>query len=216
MSSKISFFGKDLWAEFENEVLALTTEALSELKTMKFDNAYENTVNYSLNESLRKIRYEKRNSNSLTPYPMYEAELIGKEKDEERSKRFGKKPDFQFVFRDNLADYEHWEISYCIECKRLGDTTFSRKYIDDGINRFIDKEWEYGIRAQSGAMIGYIQSSNEKVILSQVNQYNSQKSLNQIKLNRKQNGISLFKQNIMRKNIEPKEFKLNHLWVDLI
>ena len=226
MNSRISFLDNDYWAQLESDLLEMTINALILLKNELKDQVEENPINFVLNRCFLKASRSKiRNQYghlAKARQPDYEAEKISYEDDETRFKRMGKRPDFQWKLYDDsaLPDSILYSIVFTIECKRIGDKVNNRDlckaYIDHGILRFTNKEWSYGSGADSGAMIGYIQSSNEKIILSQINQHITQKSLNKIKPNRKQNGISLLKQNIKRKNIEPKEFSLNHLWVDLI
>lgn len=147
---------------------------------------------------------------------------IDHEDDDSRSRRIGKRPDFQWQLYNDSAPINSnlYSTVFTIECKRLGDKVKNRNlfsaYTKQGILRFIDRKWSYGDGVKSGAMIGYIQSSNEKLILFQVNKINLKNSLNEIKPDQKQKGISILKQEIKREYIKPKDFKLNHIWVKLI
>ncbi len=225
MNSKPSFLDNDYWAQLESDLLEITINALLLLKNELKDQVEENPINFVLNRCFLKASRSKIKNQygnfAKARQPDYEAEKINYEDDETRFKRMGKRPDFQWKLYDDSAPINStsYSVVFTIECKRLGDRVNNRDlckaYVDHGILRFTNKEWSYGSGADSGAMIGYIQSSKEIKILSQVNHHIAQKSLNEIRLNRKQNGISVLKQNIKRKNIEPKDFSLNHLWVNL-
>ena len=94
----------------------------------------------------------------------------------------------------------------------------NRNYVTKGIKRFDCSSHEYGKRASSGIMIGYIINMEPKEILKEVNQY-KKKYLSYIAditmaFNRK-SIIFSDKQNFQRKNVTPNEFNLTHIWVDI-
>jgi hypothetical protein len=76
---------------------------------------------------------------------------------------------------------------------------------------------EYGKRASSGMMVGYIISMSPEKILDEVNTrqkqhcpYNPAVEFEFVKENVRQ-----YRQKLNRKNLKPEMFKLVHLWVDL-
>ena len=87
----------------------------------------------------------------------------------------------------------------------------------NGIHRFDSSEHEYGKRAFSGIMIGYIISMLPEEILIEINAY--QKALcadyREIEYRFTQNEVRQHFQRLIRKNIKPETFELVHLWVDL-
>lgn len=78
MSSKISFFGKDYWAELESDLLEIIINALLLLKTELKDQVEENSINFVLNRCfLKASRTKIRNQYGhfrKDGKPMYEAE----------------------------------------------------------------------------------------------------------------------------------------------
>ena len=76
---------------------------------------------------------------------------------------------------------------------------------------------EYGKRADSGMMIGYIISMRPEEIESEVNVYQKKHASEYTQIRFLFNTMTLFKtrQDIKRKNVMPSQFELFHLWVDL-
>ena len=54
-----------------------------------------------------------------------------------------------------------------IECKRLAPDDLARRYVVEGIDRFV--QGHYGAKARTGAMIGYIISGTPTAVLDRVN-----------------------------------------------
>ena len=86
-----------------------------------------------------------------------------------------KRPDFMWGYFDPL-ETDEWKgnRNYTIECKRLGKKSashweFNKKYVENGIRRFISEEHSYGKSESSGAMIGYIENMEFDDILQEVN-----------------------------------------------
>jgi hypothetical protein len=84
-----------------------------------------------------------------------------------------KRPDFAWTLLDHSAPSGLDGCrEFVVECKRLGDkpgdATLSRRYVDNGVRRFVDPGHRYGLRGTSGVMVGYIQQSDVDTILRQV------------------------------------------------
>jgi len=134
-----------------------------------------------------------------------------------------KRPDFACKLTNQYAtSSEEYEISLHVECKRLGFPTSSswklnKNYVTRGMKRFDCDSHEYGKRASSGMMIGYIIDMEPEEILEEVNRY-KQKHLSyfpDISMAVDEASVSRNRQNLERKHVAPKEFDLIHLWVDL-
>ena len=73
-----------------------------------------------------------------------------------------KRPDFTCKLSNpHSASAEEYEIPLHVECKRLGFPTspswkLNKNYVTEGMKRFDCDSHEYGKRASSGMMIGYI------------------------------------------------------------
>ena len=105
---------------------------------------------------------------------------------------------------------------------RLGNPTsaswnLNENYVINGIKRFDCKTHEYGKRAPSGMMIGYIISMTPAEIEMEVNGYQKKHLPNCPHITFKSDVKTLFQthQEIQRRNVEPTQFELIHLWVDL-
>jgi len=110
-----------------------------------------------------------------------------------------------------------------VECKRLGSPTsanwiLNENYVKNGIKRFDCELHEYGKRAPSGMMVGYIISMSPEKILDEVNTHQKQHcSYNTaIKLGFVKGNVHQYRQKLNRKNLKPEVFKLVHLWVNLM
>lgn len=127
-------------------------------------------------------------------------------------------PDFQWGYRDLQ---ENSKKVFEVECKRLGNPTspswkLNENYVEKGIKRFIPPG-QYGQRAPSGTMIGYIQSMKLERILAEVNAKAAKETIPQLILTEdgwKPQGISKLEHQLPRPfPISP--FTLHHFWVDL-
>ncbi|MFH1933453.1 MAG: hypothetical protein ABIN18_17905 [Pseudomonadota bacterium] len=134
-----------------------------------------------------------------------------------------KRPDFTCKCYNPFASCtEEHEIALHVECKLLGDPTsknwiLNENYTTRGIKRFDAKSHEYGKRAPSGLIIGYIISMEPEQIVCEVNNFQQKQFPNNTTLSFQFNNPPVFKekQNLKRKNVNPEIFQLIHLWVDL-
>jgi len=134
-----------------------------------------------------------------------------------------KRPDFTCKFSNPYAaSAEEHEIPLHVECKCLGFPTSSswilnRNYVTKGMRRFDGRSHEYGKRAPSGMMIGYIIDMEPNRILEEVNQH-KQKHLSYFPdmcLSDGEEQVFRNRQDLKRKNVAPEKFDLIHLWIDL-
>jgi hypothetical protein len=86
-------------------------------------------------------------------------------------------PDIQWGYQDEQADAMRSARLFHIECKRLGNSTLSGRYVSNGIWRFIDSHWSYGKDVADGAMVGYVKSSGSATALVEVNRASSSKGI---------------------------------------
>jgi len=138
-----------------------------------------------------------------------------------------KRPDFSCPFRNNTAQSaKDAYLDYHIESKRLGKPSssgwnFNKKYVTDGIHRFLSFEHRYGEGTYSGAMIGYVQNMSLKSILEEVNSHilhsSHQKTplINFLNDDFDNEGVVNTSQQLFRTYVLPSPFALRHLWVDL-
>jgi len=213
-----------LWKRHETLYIEIFILALQRLKSSIDDISHEDIISEFLCPILNKVCFEegrKRNCEIRTPdwekpiQPLNNSELKGG--------KIRKRPDFTCKFTNPLAnDADEHEIPLHIECKRLGEATsdswkLNKNYVINGIMRFDSSEHEYGKRASSGIMIGYIVSMSPDQILTEVNDYGKERFHNGqiIEYQSKGNTIRQYQQKLVREKLQPEIFQLTHLWVDL-
>ncbi len=167
-----------LWKRHELLYSEVFSAALMELVEMDSVSGDEDSISEILSLTLNRVCFnfgKSRNQEVQTPYwegpvpPVTEGELKGG--------KIKKRPDFTCRCLNPWANSpEEHEISLHVECKRLGHPTsatwnLNENYVKNGIKRFDSKTHEYGKRAYSGMMIGYIISMTPKKIEAEVNDY---------------------------------------------
>lgn len=156
---------------------------------------------------------------NITPY--FSGRNQAREEDTTPHQSEQKEPDcqvFRFVDAETLVMH-----SYTVECKRLDLSKDgsphgkSEYYVNDGVLRFIKREYSYGIDVESGLMIGYVQSADFDKFHQCVNHYCKKISVPDLTLSGawKHGGLSELEQLLQRVEMEPKRFLLRHFWVDL-
>jgi hypothetical protein len=141
--------------------------------------------------------------------------------DEARAKREQKRPDFQWIFLDRYeSNPQRSSRQFVVECKRLGkpsraDWVFNLNYNNHGIIRFCDPEWAYAKLMQSGAMVGYWQSMDQKDVLLDVNGGCKSSSLPELTLVASKPGKTSRLEHLLERGFEVSPFTLHHLWIDL-
>jgi hypothetical protein len=139
-----------------------------------------------------------------------------------RARREQKRPDFQWVYLDRYeSDPQRSSRQFVVECKRLGDPprsdwVLNLNYIEHGIARFRHPDWAYAKRAQSGAMIGYVQSMTPAAILVAVNaECRTQSFPDLAPSGAWVNGGTTRLDHSFDRSFEISPIKLHHFWVDL-
>jgi len=198
--------------------------ALRELSESASVSGDEDAISEILCSILNRVCYKlgkSRNQELQTPY--WETPIQPVTGDELKGGKIKKRPDFTCkCINPWAASPEKYEISLHIECKLLGNPTSAtwisnKNYVKNGIKRFDSKFHEYGKRADSGMMIGYIISMTPQEIESEVNDYQKKHAPEYAEIKLFFDTTTFFKtrQAIKRKNVLPVRFELIHLWVDL-
>ena len=204
---------KNLWQRHEDIYQKLFMDALSELKIMNAVSLSEDAISEKLSIALQKLCY---GTGYEIIQPVWEKQIQPLSESEEKGGKTNKRPDFTCVLLDSTAKFENSQIPLHVECKLLGKKNNSwalcKKYVIKGMCRFDSPEHEYGKRASSGIMIGYIINSASEEIQQKINSH--------IKAPFSQLGISLRQkigsttQSINRKSVLPQKFSLFHIWRD--
>ena len=203
-----------LWMKHEKLYCSIFYEALQQLEINEDQRNNEDAISEVLCPVLREVCFKDEREIKT---PDWEKPIQPATTDELKGGKINKRPDFTCNFLNSLAaSPETYEIPFHVECKRLGKTAGSpalnKKYITNGINRFDCKTHEYGKRAPSGMMIGYIVNMEPAAILEAVNKYIPDEQL-KLKFSFTQKVVSC-EQNLNRKHVNPSGFKIIHLWTD--
>ncbi len=214
----------DLWKRHETLYVDVFFIALARLAKKKRPLSDEDAISEQLCPVLTRVCFEegqKRGCEIRTPdwekpiQPVTDNELKGG--------KVRKRPDFTCKCYNPFAPCaEELEIAFHVECKLLGNPTsktwkIKKNYVTKGIKRFDCRVHEYGKRASSGLMIGYIINMEPKQIVIEVNKFQQKHLPYNPALSFQFVNPPVFKenQNLNRKNVNPESFRLIHLWVDL-
>ena len=213
-----------LWNRHVQLYLEVFSTALHELAGKDSVSGDEEAISETLSLILNRVCFDagkSRDKEVQTPY--WEAPIQPVAGDELKGGKSSKRPDFTCKCSNPWADLpEEHEISFHVECKRLGNPTsaswnLNENYVKNGIKRFDCKTHQYGKRAPSGMMIGYIISKTPKEIETEVNRYQNKHLPGYKDIRFIFDTIILFQthQEIVRRSVSPEQFELIHLWVDL-
>ncbi|MDD3268559.1 MAG: hypothetical protein PHX14_04500 [Syntrophomonadaceae bacterium] len=213
-----------LWQKHEALYVGIFIIALQRLSDSIFDVSNEDKISERLRIILNEVCFEesqKKNCEISTPdwekpnQPATSSELKGG--------KIRYRPDFTCTRINPFAECsEEHEIQFHVECKRLGYPTsptwiLNRNYVTKGIKRFDSIKHEYGKRASSGMMVGYIIGMSPEIILDEVNTYQNKYCPENpvIELECVRKNIQQYRQKLQRRELKPEMFKLIHLWVEL-
>ena len=213
-----------LWNRHIRLYSEVFSTALQELSAAASIFGDEDAISERLCPILNRVCFnfgKSRNQELQTPY--WEAPIQPVTEDDLKGGKIKKRPDFTCkCINPWAASPEKHEISLHIECKLLGNPTsatwiLNKNYVKNGIKRFDSKIHEYGKRADSGMMIGYIIGMTPQEIESEVNDYQKKHVPEYKDIKFFFDTTTLFKtrQDVKRKNVMPARFELIHLWVDL-
>ncbi|MER8374524.1 hypothetical protein [Mesorhizobium sp. M0488] len=139
-----------------------------------------------------------------------------------RARREQKRPDFQWIYLDRYESDPHRSSKqFVVECKRLGDPpradwVLNLNYIEHGIARFRHPDWAYAKRAESGAMIGYVQTMTPPAILVAVNTECRSKSFPDLTpASAWVAGGTTRLEHAFGRSFEVSPIRLHHFWIDL-
>ncbi len=213
-----------LWDRHKQIYSDVFSASLQELVGRESLSGDEDAISEILSLVLNQICFEfSKSQNQEVHTPFWEGPVPPVTADELKGGKIKKRPDFTCRCLNPWANSpEEHEISLHVECKRLGHPTsatwnLNENYVKNGIKRFDSKTHEYGKRAYSGMMIGYIISMTPKKIEAEVNDYQKKHLPDNKKFNFTFDAEPLFqtRQDIKRKNVKPDQFELIHFWVDL-
>lgn len=214
----------DLWRRHELLYLEVFSRALQDLATEKVCLEHEDAISEALCLSLRQVCLELLHTRNLeVKPPEWEGPIQPLEEAELKGGKIRKRPDFTCnCFNRFAVTKEELQISMHVECKRLGNPSspswiLNEKYVRNGIQRFDSPLHEYGKRAVSGLMIGYIVGMTHESILVEVNGYQKKHIPDNPDIAFEFDDSKIFesRQQLARKQVQPVLFELIHLWADM-
>jgi hypothetical protein len=211
----------ELWQKHESLYVKVFSVALLNLARGTKASGDEDAISETLCPILNQVCFDlSKCTNKEVRTPTWEGPIQPVAESELKGGKIRKRPDFTCKCSNPFADSsEEYEIPLHVECKRLGNPTspswnLNENYVCNGVKRFDSDTHEYGKRALSGIMIGYIVSMSSKDIISEVNAYLSKIKYSNIRFDFTQE-ILHTRQAIERNQVAPSQFELVHLWVDL-
>lgn len=166
----------NLWKRHEERVCEVLAHALILLQSKAGLVQDEDALNRELFFCLREVNaYFYAVGRGVENTLDYDSKNQPSSLHSKKNPREDKRPDFQWGFRDNTEqDPQKQKKHFCIECKRLGQPSSPRwilneNYVNNGIARFLEEQHGYAFEVESGAMVGYVESSDFDDILSEVN-----------------------------------------------
>lgn len=214
----------ELWEQHETLYVYIFSIALTRLAQKNCLSDDEDKISEQLCPILNDVCFEESKKQDCEIHtPDWEKPIQPIQNNELKGGKKRKRPDFTCKCYNPFATCsEDYEISLHIECKLLGNPTskswiLNKKYVTNDIKRFDSKNHEYGKRASSGMMIGYIISMEPEKIADEVNKNIEKHIPDHRVLSFRFVNPPVFKENqqLNRKNVKPTSFRLIHLWVDL-
>ncbi len=210
-----------LWENHERRVLAILRSALDRLRSTTTEGG-EPELNRKLYLCILEVNRENRKLNDLWfDYPPVFEGRNPPTPDTEDSASERKIPDLQWGYIDHQAiDPRRCIRNFVIECKRLGSPSgsgwkFNAHYVDDGVRRFIDPEWQYGKDVATGAMVGYVESLTPEEIVVDVNGALDRLGVSALALPPRTGNPLIEVEHSFGRPFEISPFQLVHLWTDI-
>ena len=214
----------ELWKRHVSMYTTVFSMALAQLANQIRASVDEDKISEELCPILSQVCFmEGQRKNSEIRTPDWEKPIQPISESDLRGGKNKKRPDFTCKYVNSAAaNVDQFEIALHIECKILGNPRsnswiYNRNYTTNGISRFDSITHEYGKRASTGMMIGYIVSMEPRQIIKEVNEYQQKHLPNNPVLAFKLNNHRMLGENqkLNRSNVKPEIFRLIHLWVDL-
>ena len=92
---------------------------------------------------------------------------------------------------------------------------FNVRYVDDGVRRFLDLEWQYGKDVATGAMVGYVESLTPEEIIVEVNGALDRLGVSALTLPPRIGSPLIEMEHSFDRPFEISPFQLVHLWTDI-
>lgn len=214
------------WEKYEKAVQGVFSEALQRLAGMPELPRAEIPLNLEVYWIAHRVHQEQFLAGKcLFDFTIHHDSTNPPEPDDSAlSARLRKRPDFVCVIKDMQAkDFRRSQVSYGIECKRLGRMAngleFNDLYSEKGISRFMTDEHEYAKGCPSASMVGYLQDMDPDTVFDEVVKFAKKRaipSLVKAAIGWATKSVTLISQPPLDRTFSPgAPIKLHHYWVDL-
>jgi len=131
--------------------------------------ADENDISRDLYFAIHEVVFSAKYNKQRLDVPTFQANAQPSVKDKIKVKREDKCPDFLWSYFDYVNRRRR---DFHIECKRLRKEKnyHCREYVNNGLNRYLDKEWSYGLDCEKGLMIGYVEELAIEECIAEIEQ----------------------------------------------
>lgn len=210
-----SLYSMNIWTQWEQGILQIMKEALSQLDHYVDTDYTENDITVELHKIILRVRFNYQRvtfGNIMLQTQNQPLNAVG---EQENQTGLRKKPDLQWVFNDeNASTPEKSQRYFTIECKCLLTSAEEQNYVEKGISRFILDEWGYGRNEKSGMMVAYVKDIDIDKHLCQINKHNERYAYSLlISCSRENEVVYRYIQRFETREFEPKRFNLHHLWM---
>lgn len=214
------------WEKYEQAVQGVFSEALKRLAAMPKLAKAEIPLNLEVLRIARRVHQEQFLAGRyLFDFTIHHDRTNPPEPDDSAlSARLRKRPDFVCAIKDmQAADYRRSQVSYGIECKRLGKMedglVFNDLYSEKGISRFMTVEHQYAKGCASASMIGYLQDMDPDTVFDEVVKFSRNRSIPSLvkaAMGWANKTVTLLSQPSLDRTFAPNDpIRLHHYWVDL-
>lgn len=212
-----SLYSINIWTQWEQGILQIMTEALSQLDSYVDTDYTENDITAELHKIILRVRFDRQRVTFGNIIFQTQNQPLNAAGEQENQASLRKKPDLQWVFNDeNASTPEKSQRYFTIECKCLLTTVEEQNYVKKGIRRFTLDEWGYGRNEKSGMMVAYVKDIDTNKHLRQVNKHNERYAYPLLKICSDENeDVCRYVQRFETREFEPKRFKLHHLWTSV-
>lgn len=212
-----SLYSINIWTQWENGILQIMKEALSQLDGYVDTDYTENDITVELYKIILHVVFHNQKTvfgNIMIQTQNQPLNALG---ERENQARLRKRPDLQWVFYDKHANTpENSQRFFTIECKCVSTSMEEKNYVEKGINRFVLEEWGYGKNEKSGMMVAYVKDKDTDKHLCQINKHNDEHEYPLLIICSGENeDVCRYIQRFETREFEPKRFELNHLWVNV-
>ena len=203
----------DLWGEYERLCTQLLRDALASLADHSAQ-ADELKLNRALYGELNRVMFAASTEGAHLPALVNEPRNPPDPAASTRVASELKFPDVAWVYNDPYADEQGFAKRFVVECKRLtqppGD--YARRYVREGIARFVNVEHSYGGGMASGVMVGYLQEVTLDDALARVNGVAAQDGIPPLDVTDRAGEVSAEFEHDVGRPFPVSPFRLIHLW----